>query len=231
MPLIALWGLGNIALLLVAYLFGSIPTGYLLGRWLKGIDIREYGSGSTGATNVLRVVGKGAGAAVLAVDMLKGAMAIVIVKLAYQSSSVLLAWAPPEVEPTEWFAWVAVFAGLAVVLGHSKSVWLKFSGGKSVATGLGLLLALNWQVGLSAFAIFGMVLALSRIVSLSSIVSVASVSVLMVVLHQPVAYVLLGLVGGSYVVIRHRTNIQRLWSGTEPRLGQQRPDENLTPEG
>jgi glycerol-3-phosphate acyltransferase PlsY len=230
MPLIALWGLGNVALLFAAYLLGSIPTGYLLGRSLKGIDIRDYGSGSTGATNVLRVVGKGAGATVLAVDMLKGAMAIALVKLAYQSGSVLLAWAPPEIDPTHWFAWIAVLAGLSVVLGHSKSVWLQFSGGKSVATGLGLLLALNWQVGLSAFAIFGVVLALSRIVSLSSIVSVASVSVLMVALHQPLAYILLGLVGGSYVVIRHRTNIQRLWAGTEPRLGQQRSDEALKPE-
>lgn len=230
MPLIALWSLGNAALLLLAYLLGSIPTGYLLGRSLKGIDIREYGSGSTGATNVLRVVGKGAGATVLAVDMLKGAMAIALVKAAYQPNTPLLAWAPPEVDPSQWFAWIAVLGGLAAVLGHSKSVWLKFSGGKSVATGLGLLLALNWQVGLSAFAVFGLVLALSRIVSLSSIVSAASVFVLMVVLHQPIAYVLLGLIGGSYVVIRHRSNIQRLWAGTEPRLGQQRPDENLTPE-
>jgi acyl phosphate:glycerol-3-phosphate acyltransferase len=220
MPLIALWSLANAALLLAAYLLGSLPTGYLLGRSLKGIDIREHGSGSTGATNVLRVVGKGAGATVLAVDMLKGAAAIILTQLAYQANSPILTWAPPEIDPTQWFSWVAVLAGLAVVLGHSKSVWLKFSGGKSVATGLGLLLALNWQVGLLAFAIFGIVFALSRIVSLSSIVSVSSVPILMVALHQPIAYVLLGLVGGSYVVIRHHTNIQRLLAGTEPRLGQ-----------
>jgi acyl phosphate:glycerol-3-phosphate acyltransferase len=230
MPLIALWSLGNAALLFAAYLLGSIPTGYLLGRWLKGIDIRDHGSGSTGATNVLRVVGKGAGATVLAVDMLKGAMAIIVTQLAYQSNSPLLTWAPVEVNPTQWFAWIAVLAGLAVVLGHSKSIWLKFSGGKSVATGLGLLLALNWQVGLLAFGIFAVVLALSRIVSLSSILSVSAVPVLMILLHQPLAYVLLGLVGGSYVVVRHRSNIQRLWAGTEPRLGQQRSDQDLNPE-
>jgi acyl phosphate:glycerol-3-phosphate acyltransferase len=230
MPLIALWSLGNAALLFAAYLLGSIPTGYLLGRWLKGLDIRDHGSGSTGATNVLRVVGKGAGATVLVVDMLKGAAAIALVKTAYQSNSPLLTWAPSGVESVQWFAWIAVLAGLAVVLGHSKSIWLKFSGGKSVATGLGLLLALNWQVGLFALGIFCVVLALSRIVSLSSIVSVSSVPVLMVALHQPLAYVLLGLVGGSYVVIRHRSNIQRLWAGTEPRLGQQRSDRDLNPE-
>jgi acyl phosphate:glycerol-3-phosphate acyltransferase len=231
MPLIVLWSLGNAALLLAAYLLGSLPTGYLLGRSLKGIDIREHGSGSTGATNVLRVVGKGAGATVLAVDMLKGAAVIILTQLAYQPSSPLMTWAPADVNSTQWFAWIAVLAGLAVVLGHSKSIWLKFSGGKSVATGLGLLLALNWQVGLLAFAIFGLVFALSRIVSLSSIVSAASISILMVFLHQPIAYILLGLVGGSYVVILHRTNIQRLWAGTEPRLGQPRSEENLTTEG
>jgi acyl phosphate:glycerol-3-phosphate acyltransferase len=230
MPLIALWSLGNAALILAAYLLGSLPTGYLLGRSLKGIDIREHGSGSTGATNVLRVVGKGAGATVLAVDMLKGAAAIALVQTAYQSNSPLLAWAPSGVAPAQWFAWIAVLAGLTVVLGHSKSIWLKFSGGKSVATGLGLLLALNWQVGLLALGIFCVVLALSRIVSLSSIVSVSSVTILMVILHQPLAYVLLGLVGGSYVVIRHRSNIQRLWAGTEPQLGQQRSDRDLNPE-
>jgi acyl phosphate:glycerol-3-phosphate acyltransferase len=230
MPLIALWSLGNAALILTAYLLGSLPTGYLLGRSLKGIDIREHGSGSTGATNVLRVVGKGAGATVLAVDMLKGAAAIIVAQLAYQPNSPLLTWAPPEVAPTQWFAWVAVCAGLVAVLGHSKSVWLRFSGGKSVATGLGLLIALNWQVGLLAFVIFAIVLALSRIVSLSSILSVSAVPVLMVVLHQPIAYVLLGLVGGGYVVIRHRTNIQRLLAGTEPRLGEQRSAQDLNPE-
>jgi glycerol-3-phosphate acyltransferase PlsY len=179
----------------------------------------------------LRVVGKGAGATVLAVDMLKGAAAVIITQLAYQPNSPLLTWAPPAVNPTQWFAWIAVLAGLAVVLGHSKSIWLRFSGGKSVATGLGLLLALNWQVGLLAFAIFGVVFALSRVVSLSSIVSAASVSILMVALHQPIAYILLGLVGGSYVVIRHRTNIQRLLAGTEPRLGQQRSEAELNGEG
>jgi glycerol-3-phosphate acyltransferase PlsY len=163
--------------------------------------------------------------------MLKGAAAIILTQLAYQPNSPLLTWAPADINPTQWFAWVAVLAGLAVVLGHSRSIWLKFSGGKSVATGLGLLLALNWQVGLLAFAIFGVVFGLSRIVSLSSIVSALSVSVLMVALHQPIAYVLLGLVGGSYVVLRHRTNIQRLLAGTEPRLGQQRSEPDLNTEG
>jgi acyl phosphate:glycerol-3-phosphate acyltransferase len=204
MPPIALWGLSNLLLLLTAYLFGSLPTGYILGKLLKGIDIREHGSGSTGATNVLRTLGKGPGIAVLAIDMLKGAAAIALVRFFYQTDS---------------------------VLGHSKSIWLNFSGGKSVATGLGLLLALNWQIGLMAFGVFGLVFAPSRIVSLSSISAAIAVPILMVILKQPIAYILLGLVGGGYVVLRHRSNIGRLLAGTEPRLGQQPSETDLTAEG
>jgi acyl phosphate:glycerol-3-phosphate acyltransferase len=231
MPPIALWGLSNLLLLLTAYLFGSLPTGYILGKLLKGIDIREYGSGSTGATNVLRTLGKGPGAAVLAIDLLKGAAAIVLVRFFYQSNSPLIALTPANFNATEWFPWVVVLGGLAAVLGHSKSILLNFSGGKSVATGLGLLLALNWQVGLMAFGVFGLVFAPSRIVSLSSISAAIAVPILMVILKQPIAYILLGLVGGGYVVLRHRSNIQRLLAGTEPRVGQQPSETDLTPEG
>lgn len=231
MPPIAPWGLSNLLLLLTAYLFGSLPTGYILGKLLKGIDIREYGSGSTGATNVLRTLGKGPGATVLAIDLLKGAAAIVLVRFFYQSDSPLIALAPANFNATEWFPWVVVLGGLAAVLGHSKSIWLNFSGGKSVATGLGLLLALNWQVGLMTFGIFGLVFAPSRIVSLSSISAAIAVPILMVLLKQPIAYILLGLVGGGYVVLRHRSNIQRLLAGTEPRVGQQPSETDLTPEG
>jgi acyl phosphate:glycerol-3-phosphate acyltransferase len=230
MPPIVLWSLGNLLLLLTAYLLGSLPTGYILGKLLKGIDIREHGSGSTGATNVLRTLGKGPGAAVLAIDLLKGAAAIALVRFFYQTDS-FIALAPDNFNPIEWFPWAVVLGGLAVVLGHSKSIWLNFSGGKSVATGLGLLLALNWQIGLMTFGVFGLVFAPSRIVSLSSISAAIAVPLLMVVLKQPIAYILLGLVGGGYVVLRHRSNIQRLLAGTEPRVGQQPSETNLTSEG
>ena len=219
MPPIVLWSLGNLLLLLTAYLFGSLPTGYLLGKLLKGIDIREHGSGSTGATNVLRTLGKGPGASVLVIDLLKGAAAIALVRFFYQTDS-FVALAPDNFNAILWFPWVVVLGGLAVVLGHSKSIWLNFSGGKSVATGLGLLLALNWQIGLMTFGVIGLVFAPSRIVSLSSISAAIAVPVLMVVLKQPIAYILLGLVGGGYVVLRHRSNIQRLLNGTEPSIGE-----------
>ncbi len=213
----ALWILGNGLLLIAAYLLGSLPTGYLVGKWLKGIDIRTQGSGSTGATNVLRTLGKGPGIAVLLVDVLKGAAAIALIQWVYESKLDWLTLAPGHSE--QWFPWMTVLSGLAAVLGHSKSVWLGFTGGKSVASGLGILLALNWQVGLMTFGVFGAVLLLSRIVSLSSICGALAVPLLMLALHLPLAYILLGLIGGGYVVFRHKSNVGRILAGTEPRLG------------
>ena len=218
MPPIALWILGNGLLLVAAYLLGSLPTGYLVGKWLKGIDIRTQGSGSTGATNVLRTLGKGPGIAVLLIDVLKGAAAIALIQGVYSAELGWLDLAPNDSE--QWFPWITVLSGLAAVLGHSKSVWLGFTGGKSVASGLGILLALDWRVGLMTFGVFGVTLLLSRIVSLSSICGAIAVPLLMLALHLPLAYILLGLVGGGYVILRHKSNVGRILAGTEPRLGE-----------
>jgi len=140
--------------LLVAYLLGSLPTGYLAGRLLKNIDIREHGSKSTGATNVLRTVGKWPALAVLLIDAFKGALAVLLARWLYALPTVT-ATLPGNLDATDGVAWAAAIAGLAALLGHSKSIWLGFSGGKSVATGLGVLLALSWQVGLLTLAVFG----------------------------------------------------------------------------
>lgn len=212
------------AILVAAYLLGSIPTGYILTKLLKGIDIREVGSGSTGATNVLRTLGKGPGVFVLLVDCLKGVFSIF---LAYK----LFEFAPnynlipATVNPEIWQPFLVTLAGLFAVLGHSKSIFLGFSGGKSVATGLGVLLAMNWQVGLATFGVFALVVAISRIVSLSSICGAIAVSIFMVLFHQPLPYILFGVAGGLYVIIRHKSNIERLLAGTEPKLGQKSPTE------
>jgi glycerol-3-phosphate acyltransferase PlsY len=204
---------------LLAYLFGSFPTGYLAGKLLKGIDIREVGSGSTGATNVLRTLGKVPGAFVLLIDALKGVLAInlgyALFNISYSQNLI-----PPTVNPGIWQPYLVTLAGLAALLGHSKSIFLGFTGGKSVATGVGILLAINWQIGLSTLGVFAVVIAISRIVSLSSICGAIAVSILMVIFHQPLAYILLGLTGGLYVIIRHRSNIERLIAGTEPKIGQ-----------
>ncbi|AUC61693.1 acyl-phosphate glycerol 3-phosphate acyltransferase [Cyanobacterium sp. HL-69] len=201
------------ALILSAYLLGSIPTGYLAGRILKGIDIREHGSGSTGATNVLRTVGKGAAVGVLLVDMLKGMMAIALIKVTYN-------YVGSDVLPLGWKEWLVMIGALLAVLGHSKSIWLNFSGGKSAAISLGVLLVMNPFVGLGTLATFLIVLYLSRIVSLSSLSGAIAVSVFMAIFNPSLPYLTFAFLAGAYVIIRHRSNIQRLMSGKEPRIGQ-----------
>ncbi|WP_421658260.1 glycerol-3-phosphate 1-O-acyltransferase PlsY [Leptothermofonsia sp. ETS-13] len=217
------WYALNGLLLVIAYLLGSIPTGYWAGRLLKGVDIREYGSRSTGATNVLRTLGKGPAAVVLLVDILKGAAAIALVQRFY-ALDIVKPLIPPAVAATAWMPWMITIAGILALLGHSKSIFLNFTGGKSVATSLGILLTMNWMVGAGTLLVFLIVLAISRIVSLSSIAGAIAVCGLMVLFVQPVPYVLFAFVGGLYVIFRHRANLQRLLAGTEPRLGQKVPE-------
>lgn len=209
--------------LVAAYLFGSIPTAYLAGRLLKGIDIREHGSKSVGATNALRTLGKGPGLAVLLVDVLKGAAAITFMRWLY-SPSLISVFGEMPIDIDAWLPWALCLTGLAALLGHSRSIWLKFTGGKSAATGLGILLAMSWPVGLGAAVTFGTVVAISRIASLSSMLAALIAIVLIIGLEHPLPYQLLVVAGSVYVIVRHRANIQRLLSGTEPRIGQSASD-------
>ncbi len=224
-----LWLTLNGLFLLVAYLLGSLPSGYWAGRLVKGFDIREQGSGSTGATNVLRTVGKLPALIVLLVDILKGSAAIALFRWLYTSEFVQ-PLIPMTVDPAVWLPWIITLAGMLALLGHSKSLFLNFTGGKSVATSLGVLLALNWIVGLGTLAVFLAVLGVTRIVSISSIMGAIAVSGLMVATGQPMPYLLFGIAGGVYVIWRHRTNIQRLMAGTEPRLGQTLPEATTPPQ-
>jgi glycerol-3-phosphate acyltransferase PlsY len=206
-----------LALLAAGYLLGSLPSGWLAGRWLAGLDIRQHGSGSTGATNVLRVVGKGPALVVFLVDVLKGTAAVLLAKAVLEPAGLPLAGGGWGVD-----AWV-VAAGLAALAGHIWPVWLGWKGGKAVATGLGMLLGLAWPVGLACFGIFLATLSLSRIVSLSSVVAALSLPLLMLGWFgssglRP-AYLALAVITTVLVVWRHRANLKRLLEGTEPRLG------------
>jgi glycerol-3-phosphate acyltransferase PlsY len=193
--------LSSLLLLAIGYLLGSMPNGYLAGRWLKGIDLRQCGSGSTGATNVLRNVGKAPALAVFLLDVAKGALAVLLAKSFGLND------------------WVQVLAGLAALAGHIWPVWLGWKGGKAVATGLGMFLGLAWPVGLSCFGLFMAVISISRIVSLSSVVAAIGLPVLMVLAGANGASISVSIVTSMLVLWRHRSNIERLIAGTEPRIG------------
>ena len=194
--------LSSLLLLALGYLLGSMPNGYLAGCWLKGIDLRQCGSGSTGATNVLRNVGKGPALVVFLLDVGKGALAVLLAKSFGLND------------------WVQVLAGLAALAGHIWPVWLGWKGGKAVATGLGMFLGLAWPVGLACFGLFMAVISVSRIVSLSSVVAAIGLPVLMLISGGSSAYLVVSLVASVLVLWRHRSNIERLIAGTEPRIGQ-----------
>ena len=193
-----------IAVILGAYLIGSIPTGYIIVKLATGQDIRTIGSGSTGATNVKRVMGKKWFFITLLLDALKGALPVILAKL-FATTFTEIGLLP-------------VLAAVAVILGHSKSIFLKFTGGKSVASGVGTILALNWMVGLIIAAIWGIITYTSKYVSLGSIIALAISPVLMYLFKQPVAYIVYCALGAVYIIYLHRSNIQRLIKGEENKV-------------
>lgn len=188
----------------IAYIIGSIPTGYIIVKVKTGEDLRNIGSGSTGATNVKRVLGAPYFFLVMILDALKGALPVILAAIfATFKAEIGL---PP------------VIAAVAVIIGHSKSIFLSFKGGKSVATGVGTILALNWIVGLIVAAIWGTITYVSKYVSLGSIIAVIFAPILMFIFHQPVAYVIYCAVGAVYIIYLHRENIKRLVKGEENKV-------------
>ncbi|MBR6301691.1 glycerol-3-phosphate 1-O-acyltransferase PlsY [bacterium] len=190
--------------IIISYLIGSIPTGYLIVKLFTGQDIRTIGSGSTGATNVKRVMGKKWFFTVMILDAIKGALPVVLT-IIYATIFTDIGLLP-------------VIAAVSVILGHSKSIFLKFSGGKSVASGVGTLLALNWQVGLIVAGVWAVVTWISKYVSLGSIVAIATAPLLMWILNAPLAYIIYALVAAIYVIYLHRENIKRLRDGNENKV-------------
>ncbi len=193
-----------ITVFFVSYIVGSIPTGYLIVKIAKNEDIRNIGSGSTGATNVKRVMGKKWFFIVMLLDAFKGALPVILSEY-FIGTQIYFGIAP-------------VLAAIGVILGHSKSIFLGFTGGKSVASGVGTIIALSWQVGLLIALIWGITTYFSRYVSVGSIIALVISPILMFSFNKPYAYVGYCVVGAVYIIYLHRENIRRLINGEESKV-------------
>ncbi len=187
------------AVLLAAYLLGSIPFGYVVCKIGKGINIMEHGSGNIGFTNVLRVAGPAYGAVVLLCDIGKGMLAAYLT-LRYGTS---------------W----GIAGGVAAMLGHSYSIFLGFKGGKLVATGLGVLIMTAPKVALLAAVVWLVVVGLSRYVSLASMCAGISVPIGMYIFYPSTPLLIFGFFAAVFVIFRHKSNIKRLAAGQENKIG------------
>jgi glycerol-3-phosphate acyltransferase PlsY len=205
---------------LVAYLLGSIPTGYLVAK-SRGIDIRTVGSGNIGATNVFRILGKPAGIFVLVVDALKGFISCYFVgRLAYRLV------AGPLADDSATHEFLKIVGGVCAILGHNYTCWLKFKGGKGIATSAGVVLALLPVALAISFGVWLLLFAITRYVSVASIGAAFALpfgawwpgeySLRMIIVAAAI---------GALAIYKHRTNIQRLRAGTESRFGKRREEE------
>lgn len=190
-----------VLLVLFGYVLGAVPTGYLVGRAF-GVDVRKVGSGNIGTANVLRAAGKWAALLTLAGDMFKGFAPVVVARLATDN------------------LWIHAVVALAAVVGHCWPVFLRFKGGKAVATGAGTSIGLAPLVGLGLFAFWWAVVLLSRYTSLGAIAVMVVSPLVFWLTGQPLAYVAYSVVGGALVLWRHRENARALLNGTERKVGQ-----------
>jgi glycerol-3-phosphate acyltransferase PlsY len=201
-----MWQQAAVAAVL-GYLLGAIPTGMIVARVYRNVDLTAHGSGRTGATNVLRTLGSGAAAVAFAGDFLKGLLAVLIIRMAFGSES----------------HWLELIAAVMSVLGHSYSVFIRFKGGRGVVTGMGATMVAAPVLMLIAFAIGALLVALTRYVSLGSVVGSAAAGVLlcgMAVIRGDPAWAVWGVLVSGFIVIAHRDNIERLLAGTERKLGE-----------
>ena len=200
-----------LGVIITGYLLGAIPFGVIIGKLVRGIDVREHGSGSMGMTNVMRTVGAKAGLIVLILDLLKG------------SAAVALAWAIFCSEPDSTVHWGQMAGGAAAVIGHSWPVYIGFRGGRGISTAFGAILVVSWPIGLICLAAFLLMVAIFRYISLGSISGAIALAVAMVISYTcysgPIAYLSFALVVAAIVISRHRANIKRLLSKTEPKIG------------
>lgn len=212
------------AVIALAYLIGSIPFSYLVARAFSGKDVRAHGSGNVGATNVARTAGRGAGILALLLDLAKGWGVVmlarwIVARPEWPFSAGVMAWQSREM-------WIAL-AGLIAVLAHMFPVWLRFHGGKGVATAAGVILALDPLVFLAAILVFAIVVLAARMVSLASILTAAAIPLLFrFVAHDaPFWRVILSIGIALAVILKHHSNIARLVGGTERKLGRKKGDD------
>jgi len=191
--------LGFAVMFCLAYLVGAIPFGLIVGKVFYGVDVRQHGSGNVGSTNVFRVLGKKAGVAVMALDILKG-------------------YAPAALAAALFDPWYAIFIAAAPVVGHIYSVFLKGSGGKGVATGAGVVLALAPLAFVICFASWITLIIVTRYVSVASLAVASLVPVLVILMRDPLPYEIAGVLVALIVWWAHRGNIRRLLDGTESRV-------------
>ena len=183
----------------MAYLLGSIPSGLWIGRKFFQIDIRQHGSGNLGATNSFRILGKKAGTIVLLMDLLKGSISVLLLKqMDLHGVSPLI---------------IALFA----VIGHTYPLFANFKGGKAVATFAGVILAYQPVLFLIGLGIFILTLAISKMVSFTSMLTI-SIGVLLTLYFQDIVLTIIALLADIFIIYRHRTNVQRILNGTEPKV-------------
>lgn len=194
----------------VSYLIGSINSSILISRIVSGKDIRDSGSGNAGATNMLRTMGKKYAVITLIIDILKGVAAVMIARLMVNR------WSAPE--------WLEYVAGVLVVIGHNFPVFFGFKGGKGVATSLGVILLLNWRIGLIVLGAALLIMVCTRYVSLGSIIGALAfvmLEIMFMAVHKDIRVVELvcSVILAALLIVRHHANIGRLLSGTENKLG------------
>lgn len=194
----------SIIVVIISYLIGSIPTGYIVVKAKTGQDIRTIGSGSTGATNVKRVLGKKWFFTVMLLDAFKGAFPVILAKM-FGTAGLSIGILP-------------VLASVAVIIGHSKPCFLNFKGGKSVASGIGTILALNFPAGILIAITWAVITYITRYVSVGSISALAVSPFLMYFFGAPLAYICYCALGAIYITYLHRENIKRLINGNENKV-------------
>lgn len=209
-----------IAVVVIGYLLGAIPFGMIVSRLTANLDISRYGSGNIGGTNVMRILGLGPGAIVMILDLAKGFAAVIIARLIFTGAAALFIGFPPAGDPLQPIAETA--AAMAAMLGHNWSVYIKFRGGKGVAAYFGGWLALFPLVALIGGVVTAITVLICRMMSRSSILgSVAAVCALMVLTiwyGVAPAYLIYSVLATGIIVYQHRTNIERLQTGTESKL-------------